>query len=75
MTIRRQKFASQASPQLLTELRALAQLEGRQFQAVLEDAMRDYLEKHHNNRARAHVMELLTSSIAANSALYTNLNH
>ena len=40
----RKKFSSQASPELLAALRAAAREEGRHFQAVLEDAMRGYLE-------------------------------
>ena len=44
MVARREKFSSQASPELLTELREMARTEGRHFQAVLEDAMRNYIE-------------------------------
>ena len=34
----REKFSSQAAPELLAGLRYLARTEGRHFQAVLEDA-------------------------------------
>ena len=41
----RQKFSSQADPRLLGELRAIAREEGRQFQAVLEQALREFVER------------------------------
>ncbi len=45
MTAIRQKFSSQADPDLLIELGAIAQEEGRQFQAVLEQALREFVER------------------------------
>jgi predicted transcriptional regulator len=55
MTAARQKFSSQADPQLLNELKAIAQEEGRQFQSVLEQAMREFIER----RNQAGIVELL----------------
>ena len=37
----REKFSSQAAPDVLLALRKIAENQGRQFQAVLDDAMRD----------------------------------
>ena len=37
----REKFSSQASPDLLAALRQVARDEGRHFQAVLEDTMQE----------------------------------
>ena len=37
------KFSSQADPDVLEALQEIAVREGRQFQAVLGDAMREYL--------------------------------
>ena len=48
MVTTREKFSSQASPELLAAVREVAREEGRHFQAVLEDALREYLE----NRTR-----------------------
>lgn len=42
-TLNREKFSSQAAPDVLAALRELAAVQGRQFQSVLDDAMRDYL--------------------------------
>ncbi len=41
----RQKFSSQADPRLLGELWAIAREEGRQFPAVLEQALREFVER------------------------------
>lgn len=65
----RQKYASQADPELLNAMRRVAQEEGRQFQAVMEDAMRDYLERRNNASPREHVMAHLRTSIEKNRRL------
>ena len=68
MTIR-QKYASQADPELLTAMKQVAKEEGRQFQAVMEDAMRDYLERRNSTSPREHVMAHLRASIEKNRRL------
>ena len=52
----REKFSSQAPPDLLAGMREVARKEGRQFQAVLEDAMRYYLENQTQQQVRPEVM-------------------
>jgi hypothetical protein len=69
MVAPKKKFASQADPQLLEQLRALAKSEGRHFQAVLEDAMRAYLEQRTEEKPRAKVMAQLRASIERNRKL------
>ena len=59
----RKKFSSQASPELLDALRAAAREEGRHFQAVLEDAMRGYLEAKARETVRPEVMERFRASV------------
>jgi len=66
----RVKFSTQASPNLLSTMRLIAKEEGRQFQAVLEDAMMLYVERKRGDRARTHVMDHLRSSIAQNHEFY-----
>ena len=39
------KFSSWANPEILTTLHQIANAEGRQFHAVLDEAFRDYLSK------------------------------
>ena len=41
----REKFSSQAAPDVLAALREIAKNQGRQLQAVLEDALRDYIDR------------------------------
>ena len=72
-TVSREKFSSQASPEVLAALRKLAASEGRQFQAVLEDALRDYLERQQRDRPRQHVMSAFASSLDEFDALYKDL--
>jgi predicted transcriptional regulator len=72
-TVSREKFSSQASPDVLAGLRQLAASEGRQFQAVLEDALRDYLERQQRDRPRQHVMSAFASSLDEFDALYKDL--
>ena len=45
VTAVREKFSSQASPEVLAALRQIAQAQGRQFQAVLDEALREYIER------------------------------
>ena len=72
-TLSREKFSSQASPDVLAALRQLAASEGRQFQAVLEDALRDYLERQQRDRPRQHVMASFASSLEEFDSLYRDL--
>ena len=39
-----EQFTSQAAPELLEGMREIARKKGRQFQAVLEEAMAGYIE-------------------------------
>ena len=70
MVTTRQKFSSQADPELLAGMREAARKEGRQFQAVLEDAMRIYLESKAQAKVRPEVMAHLRDSIEKNRLLY-----
>lgn len=65
-----QKFSSQASPELLAELRSIAQLEGRHFQSVLEDAMRQYVSRRNQESVRPEIMAHFYASLERNRRLY-----
>ena len=56
MAMEREKFNSQAKPEILSAVREIASTEGRQFQSVVEEAFVDLIEKHRGNKPRAHVM-------------------
>lgn len=69
MVVIRKKFASQCDPKVLQAIKSLAQEEGRQFQAVIEDAMVEYLEHHKNKRIRSFVMNHFNDSVQKNREL------
>ena len=69
----REKFSSQATPEVLRALRAIADSEGRQFQAVLDEALREYIERKEKGQPRKHVLTALASSIDEFDALYREL--
>ena len=73
MTTAREKFSSQADPQLLARLRQVAEVEGRQFQSILEEALVEYLERHQKQRPRSHVLEAFGMSMQEFDELYKNL--
>ncbi len=68
-TIRREKFSSQVAPELLTQIRKIASDDGRQLQAVLEDAFRAYIEGREQRRVRPEVMAHAKASIERNREL------
>ncbi len=69
----REKFSSQAAPEVLAALRQIAETQGRQFQAVLDDALRDYIDRQQRARPRRHVMAAFTASLDEFDALYREL--
>lgn len=71
--MQKEKFATQSDPQLLSAVRALAEQEGRQFQSLIEEAMRDLLEKRRGSKPREHVARAFETSITAFDGLYKKL--
>ena len=69
MSAVRQKFSSQADTQVLAEIKAIAQEEGRQFQAVLEQAMREFIERKRNAQPREQVLAHFRASVDKNRRL------
>ncbi len=69
MAVPRQKFSSQASPELLAAVREIARKEGRQFQAVLEEALREYIENRDREKLRSSVMAHFRVSVEKNRRL------
>jgi protein-disulfide isomerase-like protein with CxxC motif len=69
----REKFSSQASPEVLAALRHIAKSQGRQFQAVLDEALRDYIYRQQKERPRRHVMAAFASSLDEFDTLYREL--
>ncbi len=69
MVAAREKFSSQASPELLAGMREIARKEGRHFQAVLEDAMSSYIESKAQAKVRPEVMAHYRASVEKNRLL------
>lgn len=67
------KFSSQAEPEVLEELQQVAAREGRQFQAVLGDAMREYLAHKRQHAPRRNVLEAFRNSLTEHDELYRSL--
>lgn len=69
----REKFSSQAAPDVLAALREIAETQGRQFQAILDEALRDYIDRQQKARPRQHVMTQFAESLTEYDALYRDL--
>lgn len=69
----REKFSSQAAPDVLAALRQIADSQGRQFQAVLDEALRDYIDRQQKERPRRHVISSFASSLEEFDNLYREL--
>ena len=69
MVATREKFSSQASPELLSKMREIARSDGRHFQAVLEEAMRDYIEGRTQSKVRPEMMAHFRASLEKNRRL------
>jgi hypothetical protein len=68
-----QKFATQADPDLLEEVRAIAVKEGKQFQSIIDEALRDFVEKRKRGVPRPDVLTALGESLAEYEVLYKEL--
>ena len=62
-TAARERFSSEAAPDVLAVLRHLAKSQRRQFQAVLEEALREYIDRQQNERPRRHALASFASSV------------
>ena len=69
----REKFATQVNSGILAEVRELARSEGRQLQALVDEALADLLEKRRQSRPRAHVMQAYLASHERYAPLYKKL--
>ncbi len=69
----REKFATQVNAETLSAVRLLAQNEGRQIQALVDEALADLVEKHKQAKPRAHVMGAYLASHEKYSPLYKKL--
>ena len=69
----RQKFATQVDPDILASVRKLAEQEGRQLQALVDEALADLIEKRKHGKPRQHVMASYLASHEKYGELYKKL--
>lgn len=67
------KYSSQADPEVLKAMQAIADQEGRQLQAVIGDAMREYLARRQQQAPRRNVLEAFQKSLKERDELYRKL--
>jgi hypothetical protein len=70
---RRAKFATQVNSDILTIVRTLAEKEGRQLQALVDEALADLIEKRKKTTPRSHVMGAYLASHEKYGPLYKKL--
>jgi hypothetical protein len=73
MSDTREKFATQVDSGLLTQVRRLAKQEGRQIQALVDEALADLIEKRDRTKPRDHVMAAYQASHERYARLYEKL--
>jgi hypothetical protein len=69
----RQKFATQVDADLIEAVRGIAREEGRQVQALIDEALADLIEKRRLSKPRRHVMAAYQASHARFGRLYRKL--
>ncbi|HEX6001979.1 MAG TPA: hypothetical protein VFZ16_21670 [Hyphomicrobiaceae bacterium] len=69
----RQKFATQVDAELIEAVRSIAREEGRQVQALIDEALVDLVEKRRLGKPRKHVMAAYQGTHARFGKLYRKL--
>ncbi|PTQ77422.1 hypothetical protein C8R26_10868 [Nitrosomonas oligotropha] len=69
----REKFSSQAAPEVLTALRKIAESEGRPIQEILDEALREYIERKEKGQPRRQTMDAFAQSLSEFDQLYREL--
>lgn len=73
MSKTREKFATQVNSEILSTIRAIAEQEGRQLQALVDEALADLIEKRKQGRPRPRVMAAYLASHDKFGELYKKL--
>lgn len=67
------KYSSQADPKLLDAMQDIADREGRQLQAIIGEAMQEYLDRRQQQQPRRNVLEAFQKSLKERDDLYRKL--
>jgi len=68
-----EKFSSQATPEILSALRKIAESEGRPMQELLDEALREYIERKEKGQPRRQAMDAFAQSLSEFDQLYREL--
>jgi hypothetical protein len=66
----KQKFSSQAEAKLLKAVRKLAKEEGRPLQSLIDEALRDLIDKKRGEKPRNDVMKAYQESLKQYDSVY-----
>ncbi len=69
----REEFTTQVDTDVLSAVRKLAREEGRQLEALVDEALSDLVEKHRKDLTRLHVMDAYHASHEKFGSLYKKL--
>jgi hypothetical protein len=73
MPARLEIFVTKADPGVLDEVRKIAAREGKRLQGVIDEALRDFIEKRKRGKPRPEMFIALGESIHEHEALYREL--
>lgn len=73
MSVSREKFATQVNSEVLAAVREMAEKEGRQIQALVDEALADLIEKRRHARPRHYAMAAYLGSHEKFGPLYKKL--
>jgi predicted transcriptional regulator len=69
----REEFSFRTAPEILEALRRIAEAQGRGFEAVLDEALREYVDRRQEAHPRRHVMAAFAASLDEFDGLYREL--
>jgi hypothetical protein len=69
----REKFSTEVDTEILTAIRTIAEVEGRELETFMEEALSDLVEKRKQERPRSHVMAAYDASHEKFARLYKKL--
>ena len=67
------RFTTQADPEVLDEVRAIAAKEGKRLHSVIDEALRDFVDKRKRGVARPDVLTAFGESLAEYDVLYRKM--
>ena len=73
MSQAREKFVTQVNSEILSAVRVIAEQEGRQLQALVDEALADLIEKRKQARSRPQAMAAYLASHDKYGELYKKL--